>query len=67
MITSQKELRAAFWGAFPDLANRARRNGVKSKGQNAQDCDTRCAFVDWLDYMHRGGFVSGELADRATL
>jgi hypothetical protein len=27
----------------------------------------RCAFVDWLDGMHRSGEISEVLADRATL
>jgi hypothetical protein len=29
--------------------------------------DTRCAFVDFLDALHRDGQISDALADRAKL
>ena len=29
--------------------------------------DTRCAFVDFVDHLHRSGQISEALAQRATL
>ena len=60
-LTSEKAVRAAFWRENPGLA---RRRGV---GQNGQVCDTRCAWVTWVDNQARDGRVSARLADRVTL
>lgn len=67
MITSQVELRREFWASFPELETEARRRRTISKGQNAQTCDARTAFVDWLDGLSKSGQVSERLAARATL
>lgn len=67
MITSQKRLRAAFWNQFPELEENARKRGTFSKGQNSQNCDTRYAWVDFVDSMAKNGQISEKLANRATL
>lgn len=67
MLTTQKEIRTAFWETHPDLERKALRKGVKSKGHNAQNADTRCAFVDFVDFLCRNGEIREALADRATL
>ena len=40
---------------------------LESADQNAQPCDTRTAWCDWLDAQVRAGRVSARLAERATL
>jgi len=66
-MTSQKQVRAAFWETHPYLEIAARKNGTFSKGQNSQNCDTRCAFVDFVDSLIRDNQISEKLADRVTL
>lgn len=67
MYTNQREIRRAFWEAFPHLAKQAREAGILSKPQNQHCATVRCAFVDFLDGLHRDGLISDALADRATL
>lgn len=67
MITTQRELRKRFWQDHPDYAFQAREAGIISKRQNEHCATVRCAFVDWLDMMHRNGEISDALANRATL
>jgi hypothetical protein len=61
-ITTQKDLRAAFWEAHPRCAA-VRRPG----GQNAQGTDVRMTWCDYVEAMNRNGEISDALADRATL
>jgi hypothetical protein len=67
MIKNQRELRREFWASFPELETEARRRRTRSKGQNAQTCDTRMTFCDWLDGLSKSGQVSDRLASNATL
>lgn len=67
MITSQKALRAHFWELHPELEAAARKRGTFSKGQNSQNCDTRMAWVDFVDSMARDGQISEKLAQNAVL
>jgi hypothetical protein len=60
MMTTQKLVRAAFWDAHPD-ANR------KLSPDRDYCTDTRCAFIDFIDSLHRDGQISAALAHRATL
>lgn len=63
--TNQTALRAAFWAAHPALQ---RRTIPAYSGKGRMHCtDTRCAWVDWLDYLQRAGQISDALANRATL
>jgi hypothetical protein len=66
-ITTAAALRALFWAEHPEMDAEARRRKTRSKGQNAQDTDTRCAWVDWVDAQHRAGRISSRVADNATL
>ena len=70
MLTTQKQIRDAFWQAFPALPRRRYRYSLRRDDKAAPlvyPVDTRCAFVDFLDALHRDGQVSDALANRATL
>jgi len=67
MMTTQKQVRAAFWEAYPDFDFQAREAGIRSKGQNAQCATVRCTFVDYVDMLARNGQISEALAARVTL
>jgi hypothetical protein len=67
MLTNQKQIRKSFWAAYPELEETARKRGTLSKGQNSQNCDTRCAFVDFVDSLAKSGEISWKLANRASL
>lgn len=67
MLSNQKQIREQFWAAHPELEETARKRGTFSKGQNSQNCDTRCAFVDFVDSMQKSGQISEKLANRAVL
>ena len=65
MMTTQKQVRALFWGIFPDLP---RRRIVDYAGTGKMyPTDTRCAFVDFVDRLARDGEISESLAERVTL
>lgn len=70
MLTTQKQIRAAFWAAHP-TADRKRypeRDWTREDKTRRDYCtDTRVAFVDFLDALHRAGEISDALAQRATL
>lgn len=63
-MTNQKQIRAAFWAAYPHFPRRRYRN---RSGQLVYPIDPRCAFVDYIDQLARDGVISNELAARATL
>lgn len=70
MLTTQKQIRAAFWAAHPHLPRRRHRydwHQDNPKAELVHHVDTRCAFVDFLDALHRAGEISNALAQRATL
>jgi hypothetical protein len=60
--TTQAQVRAAFWEAHPN----ASREMVKGF-ERCYVCDTRCAFVDFVDHLARDGHISEALASRVTL
>jgi len=66
-ITNQKQIRAAFWEAFPHFEEQVREAGIKSKPQNEHCATVRCSFVDFVDELNKSGVISDALADRATL
>jgi hypothetical protein len=69
-MTNQKQIRAAFWQAFPDLPRRRYRYSPNRSDKTAQlvyPIDTRCAFVDFVDQLQREGVISEALAERVTL
>lgn len=69
-MTTQKEIRAAFWQAHP-TADRRRypaRDWTREDKSSRDYCtDTRCAFVDFVDHLARSGQITETLAARATL
>ena len=65
--TTQKEIRAAFWAAHPDLESYALRWQIKTAPQNRHNTTTRTAFVDFVNALAEAGEISSELAFRATL
>ena len=70
MYTNQKQLRAAFFEAFPNLPRRRYRYSWRKNDKTAElvyPVDTRCAFVDWIDSLQQEGLISEALANRATL
>ena len=70
MMTTQKQIRAAFWTAHP-TADRRRypaRDWTREDKTSRDYCtDTRCAFVDFVDHLARSGEITETLAQRATL
>lgn len=64
-ITTQRELRREFWFTFPDLP-RERITNYSGNGKMYRT-DTRVTWCDWLDALSKGGDISQELAQRATL
>jgi len=66
-MTTQKQIRKAFWNEHPVAGKFARKNKTFSKGQNAQNATVRSEFVDWLDNLEWEGKISTALANRATL
>jgi hypothetical protein len=69
-MTNQKQIRAAFWEAHP-TANRKKypaRDWTREDKSRRDYCtETRCAFVDFVDYLNRSQIISDQLASRATL
>lgn len=68
--TTQKEIRAAFWQAHPNADRKRYRyswNRADKTAPLVYCIDTRCAFVDFLDHLHRTGQITETLANRATL
>lgn len=68
--TTQKQIRAAFWEAHPDLKRRVVDLGAglyRPATQNEYSTDTRCAFCDFVDALNKNGEISDQLANRATL
>lgn len=63
MYKSIAQIRQAFWEAHPEFKNEYRTR----KRQNDYKTDIRCAFVDWLDSIHKDGQISDKLANTATL
>lgn len=57
--TNQKQIRDAFKSMYPDL------NYKKVNGDYV--CDTRVAFIDFIDSIARDNLISQSLAARSTL
>lgn len=65
MMTTQKQVRRAFWNDNPGLSRR-KITSFDGKGK-MYTVDTRCAFVDFVDYLQHSGKISEALADKVTL
>ena len=69
-MTTQKQIRAAFWTAHPDLIRRRHRYAWSASDKTAElvhHVDARSAFVNYVDQLARDGIISNELAQRVTL
>lgn len=66
-MTTQKQIRDAFWQAHPDHEAHALKWGIKSAPQNRHNADTRTAWVDFVDHLVKAGEITENLASRATL
>jgi hypothetical protein len=66
-MTTQAQIRRAFWQSFPQHEEHARKRGTLSKGQNAQTTDCRMAFCDFVESLSRDGVISGRLASNVAL
>lgn len=66
-ITTQKQIRSEFWAQNPSFDRQAREAGIRSKSQNFQCATVRCAFIDFVESLHRDGQISDALVNRATL
>ena len=62
-MNTQVAVRLGFWEAFPELD----RTKTTMNGERIYKTDTRCAFVDYVDALQKGGQISERLAQRVTL
>ena len=60
-MTTQKQIRAAFWHAFPAFTR------IPGQSQNDYPATIRASFCDWVDYLRASEQISKKLANRATL
>ena len=72
MMTTQRQVRKAFWqawrdGMFGSLNVTPRRIKNYSGNGKMHNTDTRTAFCDFVDELSKCGRLSEGLADRVTL
>lgn len=69
MLTSSRQVSAAFWREHPNLPRRWVNgpNGRPHRPQNVQTTDTRVAFCDYVERLSRSGLISERLAQSVTL
>lgn len=67
-ITTQKQLRRAFWEIHHNRPGISRKKIPNYSGNGTMyNTDTRCAWADYIDSLSRDGVISQALAARATL
>jgi hypothetical protein len=66
-ITTQKQIRAAFWESHPEHEAHARKWEIKTAPQNRHNAETRQAYVEFVDHLQKSGIIAAALANRATL
>jgi len=62
-MRTQKQVRRSFWENHPEFKQEYR----SKKTQNDYNCDIRCTFVDYVEYLRRSGEISEKLAYNVTL
>lgn len=62
-MTTQKQVRRAFWETFPQLKPYYR----ATWRQNKYPCDIRMAFCDYVENLRIDRVISAQLAGRVTL
>ena len=66
--TTQKQVREQFWIDHAGIPGISRRKIKNYSGNGTMfNTDTQCAFVDYVDYLARNGYISQALAERVTL
>lgn len=60
-MTTQKQIRAAFWNQHPEFTRRGQTK------QNDYNATIRTTWCDFIDQLERAGTIRHDLADRATL
>ena len=63
--TTQAQVRKAFWEQHPHLQRKKIKDYAGTGTMHVTD--TRCAFVDFVDYLLSDGQISDALEQRATL
>lgn len=63
-ITTQKQIRAAFWAMWTESHGNSAKQSLR---QNRQPADIRMAFCDFVESLSRSGQISEALVNRATL
>ena len=66
-MTTQKQIRAAFWEAHPQDEAHALKWGIKTAPQNRHNAGTRTAYGQYVNHLCQAGIISEKLASRATL
>ncbi len=66
MLTTQSQVRAAFWRDL-DSMGAPGINCKPGKTQNDYPADIRAAWVDYVDLLARRGEISAKLAQEVTL
>lgn len=61
MLTTQKQVRAAFWQGMPQVWAKYR-----NKRQNDWPCDLRMEWCDFVEMLQRDGHISESLAETVT-
>jgi len=64
--TTQKQIRTAFWDELEGEPGILRKRIKYADGLDYLT-DTRIAFVDFVDHLHRDGMIGDALAQRVTL
>jgi len=69
MLTTQSQIRAAFWRDLDIMGAPVSRKKIRDYAGTGKmhNTDTRCAFVDYVDMLARSGEITEELAERVTL
>lgn len=62
-MTTQKQVRAAFWAAHPNASRKLINYGASL----IYTVETRVAFVEFIDRLARDGTITEALASRVTL
>ena len=66
-LTSPQQVRWAFWENIPGLSHAAELRIKRRRADQDFRTDVRCAFVEYVDQLHREGRISEQLASRVTL
>jgi len=68
MMTTQAQVRTAFWQTHKDTPGVTKRKIPNYSGNGKMhNTDTRCAFADFVDYLSKSGQITEALASKVTL